>query len=237
MTRGQPIQITTENNQKTINPFTNYTEAEEAYVRKTRQGNLDFRIPPLAALVDPASGNLVLAMGLEGAMVVRLDGSWEWAAVGENRHGALKAAGPAGYLTLLAGELILALLAGLIWLGSSGLARTRKSWRVVSVLAWLALAGTAFALHPEIANQAYTGIVPALGLIVTGVLALALLIGAAVNLKLTALRRLPLALLAAVLVALPYLLWALGVLPNYWYSLALAAAVMVVFVILGKEKR
>ena len=237
VTRGLPIQITTGNNQKTINPFTNLPEAEEAYVRKTRQGNLDYRDPPLAALVDPASGNLVLAMGLEGVLVVRLDGSWEWAAVGENRHGALKAVGPSGYLTLLAGELILALLAGLIWQGSSGLARTRKSWRVVSVLAWLALAGTAFTLHPEFANQAYTGIVPALGLIVTGVLALAMLIGAAVNLKLKALRRLPIALLAAVLVALPYLLWALGVLPNYWLALGLAAAVIVGAIILVREKR
>jgi hypothetical protein len=220
-----------------VGAFEALPEAEEAYVNKTRQGNLDYRKPPLDALVDPASGNLVLAMGLEGALVVRPDGSWEWAAVGENRHGALKASGPAGYLTLLTGELILALLAGMIWLGSSGLAGTRRSWLVVSVLAWLTLAGTAVALHPDFANDSYTGIVSVVGLIVTGVLTLALLIGAAINLKLKALRRLPMALLVAVLVALPYLLWALGVLPSYWLALGLAAVVVVVIVILGKEMK
>jgi hypothetical protein len=213
------------------------SEPEEAYVLKTRAGNLMFQSPPLDGLLDPASGNLILAMGLEGVQVVKPDGSWQWVAVGENRHGSLKAAGPAGYLTLLAGELILALLAGLVWLGSSGLARTRKSWLVVSVLAWLTLAGTAAALHPDFANNSYTGMVPAVGLIVSGVWALVLLVGMGVNLKWKSLSRLPLALLVAVLAALPYLLWALGVLPSYWLALGLAAAVMIAAIFLVKEKR
>jgi len=204
------------------------SEPEKTYILKTRSGNLEFTSLPLDALLDPAGGNLLLAMGQQGVVVVRPEGSWQPAAVGSYARDSLKTAGLAGYTLLLTGEMILAGLAGLAWLGTSGLRGRRAAWRVVTVLCWLALLGTALALHPEIADNSYTGIVPAAGLIVSAGLALALVIGAVVARRGALLPKLPVALLVAVVVLLPYILWALGILPDYWYAAILAVGLALV---------
>lgn len=197
-------------------------EVEEAYIRKMRGSNLMFDVPPLDALLDPASGNLVLAMGQQGVLVVRPDGTSQWASVAFYRRESLRGAGAQGYFTLLTGELVLAGLAGLICTGTLALARRRRAWLVVSVLAWLTLFVTGLALHPSVANASYVGIIPVAGLLVTGIWALVFTVGAAAALKSGLLARLPVALLGALLLFLPYVLWGMGVLPSYWMAQALA---------------
>lgn len=209
-------------------------EAEQAYILKTRGSNLDFIMPPQDALVDPAGGNLILAMGQQGVLVVRPDGSWQWSGVGSYQHESLRTAGLNGYLLLLTSEMVLALEAGLVWLGTAVLAGRRRAWTVVSVLAWLGVFFTGAALHPEVANEAYIGIVPVFGLLVCALLSVVLVIGAAVAIKANLLRGLPLALLLAVLALVPYGLWALDVLPRYGMAQLLAGGLVLgTYLILG----
>jgi hypothetical protein len=201
------------------------SEAEETYVRKTRSGNLTFETAPLDALLDPVSGNLLLAMGQEGVLVVRPDGSSQAVAVGKYVPESLQAAGLTGYLTLLGGELCLAGLVGLTWLGTAALRERGRAWRMVIILSWLALLGNGVALFPDIAASAYTGVVSILGLLLSAGFTLALLVGAAVTRRAGALRWLPAALLVAALVGLPYGLWGWGFLGFYWLAALLAAGV------------
>ncbi len=238
VTSGGPVERSADGGAtwQAVGAFAPLSEPEEAYLRKTRANNVFVQAAPVDALIDPATGSLLLAMGLEGVAIVRPDGSLQWAAVGDNAHDTLRASAPGSYFTLLAGELVLALLGGLIWLASGVLAGTRRAWTVVSVLAWLSLAGSALALFPELANGPYTGIFPAAGLAVTGLLTLALLAGAAARLRLKLLNHLPLALLLSVLAAAPYVLWGLGVLPVYGYALAIAIVVVIAAGILMRGK-
>lgn len=233
--KGGPVERSTDGGQtwQALDLREKISQPEETYILKTRSGNLSFQAAPLDALLDPASGNLLLAMGQQGVVIVRPDGSWQAAAVGSYARDSLKSAGLAGYIILLTGEMIFAALVGLAWLGTAGLRGRGKAWRVVTVLGWLALVGTALALHPEIADNSYTGIITLAGLIVSAALVLALVIGAVVARRGAILPKLPVALLVAVVTLLPYILWALGILPDYWIAtflavgLGLAAAIWV----------
>ncbi|HMN63134.1 MAG TPA: hypothetical protein PJ988_22395, partial [Anaerolinea sp.] len=222
--KGGPVERSTDNGQiwQALDLRGKISQPEETYILKTRSGNIEIVAVPLDALLDPASGNLLLAMGQQGVVIVRPDGSWQAVAVGSYARDSLKSAGLAGYITLLTGEMIFAGLVGLAWLGTSGLRGRRKAWRVVTVLGWIALVGTALALHPEIADNSYTGIITVAGLIVSAALVLALVIGAVVARRGALLLKLPVALLVAIVTLLPYVLWALGILPDYWYAIILA---------------
>ncbi len=236
ITRGVSVERSADNGQtwQTLDFRSQASEAEQTYILKTRSGNISFEDPPLDALLDERSGNLLLAMGQQGLVVVRPDGSWQPAAVGPYRRELAETAGAAGYFTLLAGEVYLALLVGLAWLATAGLRRRRGVWRVVTVLTWVALLLTAVALLPEIADDSYTGLAPILGLIGSAVLTIALLVGGVLTLRMRILPKAPVALLVAVVVLLPYLLWGLAILPLYWMALVLAVGLAAAAVILVK---
>jgi hypothetical protein len=217
-----------------IGPFAPVSEAEEAYIRKTRSGNIYLQPPPLDALLDPASGSLLMAMGHQGVALVRPDGSWQWVDVDSYIHAPLRSSGVGGVLFLLSGELILSLAAGLIWLATAALRGRGRGWVAGLVVGWMAVIATAAALHPEIANNSYSGIVTVAGLVMVGLAALVLAILAVVTVKSKILPKLPFILLVAGLVFLPYLLWGLGILPNYWLAQALVGGLLAASLILIK---
>jgi hypothetical protein len=72
------------------------------------------------------------------------------------------------------------------------------------------------------------------GLVMVGLAALVLAILAVVTVKSKILPKLPFILLVAGLVFLPYLLWGLGILPNYWLAQALVGGLLAASLILIK---
>ena len=216
------------------------SQPEETYLLLTKSGNPYLKGAPLDALLVPGKDDLLLAAGHEGVVLLHPDGTWQAIAVGQYEQDALQKAGLAGYLVLLWADALWAALAGLIWLGASGLHRWKRWWLVVVIAALLALLGSLLSLFPEISASSYTAVAPLLALLVTALFSLALLIGAAVRRRWGIFRQLPAALLLALAAFTPFLLWALNVLPAFYWAVLIAglAAFGAIFVLPAwKEER
>ncbi len=211
------------------------SEARSAYQALTGEGNVIASAGPLDAVVDPATGNVVVAMGHDGVLTRTPDGTWHWVAVGPYELELVDS--PGETLHLLRGELILALgLAALVlstlallvdevhWLGLPLPLAAWAIW-VVSLLMEPALSLTPsnyFALF-IFAGMGVVILLAVVSLAVTGVRAYRSGGGwqrAAVA-----------ALLAGLLFVLPYVLWSLGGIPRYTtatlFALALSASALV----------
>jgi hypothetical protein len=213
------------------------SEAEQTFLEKTITSNFFYQPGPLDALVDPVSGNLVLAMGLEGVLVVPGEGRAFWAAAGPYHHSALVNGGSSAYLTLLAGEIGLVVGAALLWLVTAALRFRSSLWMIIlTVLGWVFIAGEGFALTPSLANSSYTGLFSVAAIIFTSLWVLGLLIATIVR-QLRRIRpilmRLPFVLLIAPILILPYLLWAMNVIPSYWMAQAAAGGVALITIVVG----
>jgi len=199
---------------------------EQAYIQKTRSGNVYFAILPLNAVFDPNSGNLVLAMGQDGALVRKSDGTWLGVAVGPYTHRSLEAAGFGGMLVLLQGEIVLAVIAVLIAFSILSVrAHPRRfDWlRLLgSLILWGAVAGI---FSPALANGSYVQLIVVTGLLAAGLWSLGWVIADAIRLGRRSLAVAGLALAAGILYLIPYLLWGYGILPEY-YTAALVGTIL-----------
>jgi len=212
------------------------SEAEETYLRKTVTSNFFYRPGPLDALVDPGSGNLVLAMGLEGVLVVPEQGRPVWAAAGQYHHRALESGGLGALFFLLSGELWLVLGAGLLWLVTACLRMGRMSMPmiVLTVFGWLFIAGEGFALTPELANSSYTGMFTSLAVIFASLWTLGLLIATVIRVRRRISRllvRLFFMLLILPFLLAPYILWSVNLIPYYWIAQAAAGGLILLLII------
>jgi len=220
------------------------TEPEQAYLRMSRSTNLEFSTLPYAALVDTASGNLILAMGLNGILLRPPAGAWTWVAVGSYQHDTLRQAGAGGVIFLLVYQVVLTLLAGLGWLFtcSARLLGGRTS-RVWTILGWIALGVVSLLVSPDIVTSELA-VGTFLGLAVMVVATFIALLVTLIRLKGRFFRLLlssiPQALLLSAVCLLPYVLWAVQVIPTYGLALAVSTGLVIVFLIIfsrgGKEK-
>jgi hypothetical protein len=202
-------------------------EARYAYYEREHTW-VHWKPAPSDALVDPGTGNLIAAMGVEGALVRTPEGEWTWAAVGPYRHVEMRRLDQ--LWLLLWGELWLAadVAFASLFTVSVTLVQRRKLDTLAGIACWILL-GIA------ILGVRYISF-PYLQFPVVGVLILASLIAAAVGL--TAAWRAYhhtrravgivaiFALGAACLFLLPYLLWSQGAIPHY-DTAALFAALLV----------
>ena len=199
---------------------TQLSEAELAYLHKTLPTNIYYVPGPLDAQIDLSNGSLVVAMGLEGVLVVPEKGLFVWEAVGIYSHAVLESSGLDGYLYLLAGEIWLAVGVGLLWLATALLHIRRAVWQIVlTVIGWILIATAVVALDPGLANSSYTSAFSALAESLAIVWALALAILALVRArkhpKHIILPRALTAPAVAVVILLPYAAWSLNLLAAY----------------------
>ncbi len=232
---GQPIQVASGPGQAWQNAFDpgQLSEAQEFYIIKSRPGNPEYVAGPLHALADPASGNLLFAMGQQGVLVHGADGRWTWAAV--DGYHTLQPFPTADAAALLLGGMLY-LAGGLVLLVYTSLAVRRFfHWARLAALllawaAWLAVV----TLFPPAASYGYTISITTLGVLALFLLLLPLAVELTIRLARRARRLvLPLAafgLLGGLLYLLPYLLWLYSSLPGIaWatgFALAIAAAVL-----------
>ncbi len=214
--------------------ITGYSEQEQTYYRMTHSGNLSFSSGPYAAVIDPTTGNLVLAMGLEGVLVRNPGGHYTWVTVGSYRHDSLKEDGAMGAALLLGNQLWLAVLVGLGWLFTWAVRRLGKG-RIWVILGWIGLAATSFAAAPQVASDSYLGIASIVALLfMTAATVIALLV-AATRLKGESMGlfrgALPQMLALAAACLLPYVLWAAGVLPQFGITMLISTGLVVFLLI------
>lgn len=177
---------------------------------------------PLAAIEDVSSGNILFAMGWEG-ILVRTGDQWVWSAVGDYQQMHPETA--ENLFALLNLRLILAVGAGMITIlfASTCLNRSKK-WKIGYILAWVAwLGGVIISITGGagyIGAIAYPAIfLASLYILVMGIEAIFRFIRQAQD------AILPVAITAftaMLLFAIPYLLWALNIIPQYWVAMLIS---------------
>ena len=206
------------------------TDARSAYARKFGPQYVVSGPGPLDAVFDSATGNLVVAMGVDGVLVRPADGDWRWVAVGEYRRSDIQTVGQAGML--LGGELWLAFVLVFLVFGVVTWPVRRRIWlSIVLVLSWIGWLFVVWGVPPAQTWGYSSAAVPFL-IIAVGVLGLAAAIGRAVDVG----RIRPgslwvygvISLLIAVLSVVPYALWAAGVIARYRVSSVIAMVLVVV---------
>lgn len=211
------------------------SEARSAYHALTGQGNVVANAGPLDAVVDPATGNIVAAMGHDGVLTRTPDGTWHWVAVGPYEREPIDSVGET--LHLLRGELILSVGLVLLVLSTLALLVDEVHWLGLPLpLAALAIWVVSVLMEPALSltPSNYFALFIFIGM---GVVALLALLSLAVT-GVQAYRRgggwqraAITAVLAGLLFLLPYVLWSLGGIPRYatatLFALVLTATVLV----------
>ena len=225
--RGEHIERSTDSGQTwqeelSLRPI---TQGERAYYFKAGWGNNAIvEDPPLAAVVDPATGNVIFAMGHAGVLVRQADGAYNRAAVG--RFSPSRPPFATMLIGVLSGEMILALIFGGLGIATISLPQKRHWLRITALaLGWLTWGVTSILFAPAIQEGPYSYLFPQAGTLVSGVLALVLageaLIRTGLNNGKAALRLGLLLLCSALLYFVPFILWLVNFLPVYYLALGL----------------
>ena len=218
------------------------TQAQQAYYQKFHEGNSIFREGPLDAIIDPLSGNLLFAMGHEGVLLRKPDRTWQWVGVGAYQK--VDYLSPDLY-TLLWGEGLLALVNGMLTFAILAIKQSADKSEltgglniILIIIAWLALAVTAFIFPPaitvgEIENMSAPAVIGTLiiSFVVTAIISLQLL-GSSHPIK----KLFIFSCLSVCLFFAPYLLWFINLLPNYYFAPELAFAFQIGLIVIGLVK-
>jgi hypothetical protein len=89
------------------------------------------------AVIDPVTGNLIVAMGFEGLLVRTSDGNWHWVSSGFALAGARRVSmfNPLALVQLIWLELVFGVFAGLLLIGTISLLTNRNN--TSTLLRWL----------------------------------------------------------------------------------------------------
>lgn len=215
------------------------TEAERAAMSREHQ-NAMLRPTPLHAVVDRQTGNAVFAMGQAGALVREAStGAWREVAVGDFAPLAANSAG--GALSLLLGEMLLALALGLLGvavMATRTLARGKALWVFALAVGGLLWAAILFVFSPALASG-YGTAFAFIALLVLGVLLLITTIIAVIGLaqegRAAVGRSLLVGLIAALLFFVPFPLWAIDALPRYLLAASFGTILGVLTLVAGSR--
>jgi hypothetical protein len=188
--------------------------------------------------VDPNTGNAIFAMGFEGILVRKANGEWVWAAAGDYRHTTpLQITQPAAIFAFLSGELVLAALLGLLLVCTLSMRLSRHRLRLLVLgLGWLSWIIAAIVIPPSPA-QGYAIPVSSLFSLAAVVLVVPFSLESLYRIGRNSLRALPgVALVAvggALLFFLPYILWALNGLTDYYMAVGFGGALALATLVVG----
>jgi len=190
--------------------------------------NCDFEAGPHSAAINPATGNVIFAMGLEGVLVRKSSGEWVWASVDGYSH-VEPGRGDVIFM-LLSGEILFAI--GFVLLCTLTLLRRLhpgRRRRVLLVLFWITGAVHALLMQGVILHENFFEGLEVIGHALTfaACLAMAFLIlwdmPAIAQHAPGLLKRLAVVGLSiAVVFLIPYLLWTLDIVREYGVAVSLA---------------
>ncbi len=218
---GEPIERTDDGGATWQKVYTRKGSPAEKTYYEQMYPNYRFYPGPLDAVADPKTGNVVFAMGGEGALVRTADGAWTWVEVGVARRVEVRRG--EGLFLILQGELLLAAGFGLLAIMTL-LTRWRRGLarKIFLALYWLL-----WGLNVVLLSEIWTGYTQPLdaALMVGGCIYLLIHIG--IELAMTipqeaTVREAGCVVLTGLIVAAvflgSYILWVLAVIP--WYGLA-----------------
>ena len=215
--------------------YTPASQAERAYIEKTRGGNVYFEPGPLDVITDPFTGNVVFAMGHEGVVVRTPGDEWHWVSVGEYRRVSLDSSST--ILSLLFGEGVLAFLFGLLCISTLALRINRSWFRVGFLAAAWGMWGLVGILFPPALTTGYGSFILAMGLLASA----AIIAGLAVFSAFRAYQQSPKVLIRLAVIAvmgmfvvfLPFVFWANDSLPNYTAAVLFATLMGAITLFVG----
>ncbi len=219
-----------------------FSQAERAYHEKATSADDSYTLAPIDAVYDPGSGNVIFSMGHQGVLVLTAGGQWQWAAVGPYQVRALEQGGLQSYFILLQGELLLSLAAALLVFAALVRPRLPKKWYILGklFLGWLLFGLSAVVLPPALTNSTYVNLLAYFALLAAVVWAfLSALVDAVILFRSSraALGRAALFSLWAVpAYFVPFLLWAINLLPYYYLAVILSAILIGLVVVLGRSR-
>jgi hypothetical protein len=220
---GGPIEQSTDGGKSWTIDYLSPRPSEPALAQSGRRhpGGSTLAPVPIAAVPVPATGDILFAMGQQGALVRRRGGGYQAVAVGP--YAPYEAGDAIGLLLgeLLIAGLVLALgVASLAWGVGDGM--VRRSWLVIG---WL-LVATLLWIAPPARAYGYGSAVSWIGLLSAAAMIVPLGIDAAVRLHRLEngrlVRSLAVAGLGAVSFAVPFFFWAMESLPNYTLAASFA---------------
>jgi hypothetical protein len=219
-----------------------FGEVEEIIIRYAHTGPYVFQIGPQDALIDPSSGNLLLAMGFRGLLMRESNGQWKWIPVGIYRF--IEETPPEYVRMLMSGQFFLA--ASFLFLGiSTATARLiRKAGLFILLgLFWIIWIFSVFVSYP--ANFVSTGRGYSPGILIPSFLMLLALLSLLVVLFLIPfiirhhrkdLRRILLpATIGAGLFLIPFILWVKMLIPYFGTAIILGIVLAVIPLLVGDQ--
>lgn len=235
---AEEIQVSTNNGEtwQTGTRLDAVTEAQRAYILKSGSGNPVYEPGPLDAALDPASGNMIFAMGQEGVLVHTPAGEWVWSQGGPYRSlGAFPDA--EAFNVLLGGSVYMAIGLALLTFATLALRWTKHLVRILLVIGawigWLAI----HLIFPPATTTSYALAITSMGMLAVALLLVPLVIEQSVRLARRAPRQISLLLVlglgAGVLYLVPLLLWLYNSLPAFDVANLLALLPAALSVALG----
>lgn len=227
LTRNRGIELSTDGGQSWADSLAlGGVQARQAYYQLTRY-SVEGYAGPHDAVVDPATGNVIVAMGNEGLLVLRAGSlDWEWVAAGDYRFEAITK--PGQVFALLQKEIGLAVAVACVAVVFSTWGLLKGFGRTVGVIAAVVTAAIGPGAQPATVSG-YGGIIMAGFALGALLLALPMAVVGVIRLVRADKEALPGTLVtglgAALLYLVPLILWAVGVIPRY--SVAAWIAVVV----------
>jgi hypothetical protein len=218
-------------------------EVEETLIRKTHHGPIILENRLLDTIIDPASGNLLLAMGHRGLLMREANGNWNWMAVGPYEH--IEKTRPEDVRFLIDGHILLAISFLLLSI-STAFARINKRRLLTIALGifwtiWLysVLCSSPINMIPsgrgyDMSAIIYWGLIYlTLGLsLLRGLLSLFILFR---DHRKSLWRILIAATIGAVIFIVPFILWAYMLIPNYSTAVIIGCTLPIIPLIVGDQ--
>ncbi len=209
------------------------SQARMAYYRKIRASASTEEPYPTDALLDPASGHVIAAMGQDGVLVRTPEDGWRWVPVGNYRFEPPTRLGQIA--TLLQSELLLAVLLVFL-LFNIQYARGTSRWLLpVLIIGWLLWIATT--LWRPALQSGYNEFITVFLNIGAGLFTVPLSIFHIVQLirkkRKLLLWHVLLLIAAGLLFSIPFVGWALGILPQYNAALIISLAITLIFAAAG----
>jgi hypothetical protein len=223
---GEPIEISKDDGISWIIEYEikHNTQAQKAYYLQYREGSPMFIKGPFAAVVEPRTNTLLFAMGQEGILIRKSNGMWQWIRVGT--YEKVDYTNPSLYF-LLRGEGALALASGFLTFIVLGIKYIRDNnlrkingTIVFTVIFYLLFEAIKFGLPPALSYGYFSTFST---FAVFGILLILFLIALKTfqpfrhNFRVIK-KLLLFSTVGAVSFLIPYFLWFINLLPNYYFA-------------------
>lgn len=237
--QNEEVQISADGGQtwKTGIVLNKISEPEQYYYLKSRSGSPEMNPGPYDAVADPATGNMLFAMGQQGILVHTAQGSWVWSQGGTYQRPENFPSADA-LLLLLGGMGLMAFGAALLVYCTLALRWTKHWVRIVVVItAWLGWLGLVI-LFPPATSYSYTESITWMGILAVAVLIIPLTVEQTIRMVNRApgqiVRLLLVGLAGGLLFLAPYFFWVYNALPDYNWAILISVVLVLAVLAAGQ---